>query len=109
METRAHFFRRNTPIQQKTPKIAKPAISPRIAISMDRAGGGMAIALDGGTIVNPTIAPSVSSIVKRLISIPAIAAATTELDGLEGLIGQLYTISAGGRIERPTGRTGGVF
>ena len=63
----------------------------------------MAIALDGGSIVNPTIPLSVPSIVNRLIRIPAMAAATIELDGVEGLIGQLYIIFAGGNIERRYG------
>ena len=74
-----------------------------ITISMERAGGGMAIALDGGSIVNPTTPLSVPSIVNRLIRIPAIAAATIELDGLEGLIGQLYIIFVGKSIERRYG------
>jgi hypothetical protein len=68
----------------------------------------MAIALDGGSIVNPTMPLSVPRIVNRLIRIPAIAAATIELDGLEGLIGQLYIIFVGGRIERHRGAVGGI-
>lgn len=63
----------------------------------------MAVGLDEGIIVKPTIELSVPISVNMLTRIPTIAAATTELDGLEGLIGQLYTISVGGRIEEREG------
>ena len=68
----------------------------------------MAIGLDEGIIVNPIIEPSDPISVNKLSSIPATAAATTEGDGLDGLIGQLYTTSVDGRIEEHDGTAVGI-
>ena len=92
METRAQFFRRSRPMQVKMPKIATPAMRRRIAMSMDLAKGGIAVELVDGIIANPAMAPSVPRIINRLNRIPTMAAATTELDGPEGFMAQLYTI-----------------
>jgi hypothetical protein len=65
---------------------------------MDLANGGIAVVPVSGIMVKPAIAPTVPRMANRLMRMPRMAAATTELDGPEGSMGQLYIISTALKI-----------
>src|SRR6266851_5154079 len=102
METRAHLLKCSTPTLVKMPKIARPANRTIITTAVDLTNGGIGgEALSGGIRLMPAIAATAMRIAIRLASMPTTRAATTELDGPEGFMAQLYIISARSTIVRP--------
>ena len=70
-----------------------------IATAVDLTNGGIGgEALAGGIRLMPAIAATARRIVTRLTRMPTTPAATTELDGPERFMAQLYTISEGATI-----------
>src|SRR6266481_6402354 len=105
METRAQFFKCSTPTLVKMPKIARPARKTIVATTVDLTNGGICGEAPAcGIRLMPAIPATEMRIVTRLTSIPTTPAATTELDGPEGFMVQLYIISAGATIARRRGQ-----
>ncbi len=105
METRAQFFKCSTPTLVKIPKIARPAKKTIVATTVDLTNGGICGEAPAcGIRLMPAIPATEMRIVTRLTSIPTTPAATTELDGPEGFMVQLYIISAGATIARRRGQ-----